>query len=78
MTAFKIEKGVPMPPRRSNNIYPWQSMEIGDSLMIPGEGAASQKNAKLVAMAAYSYGKRTGKKFSFRPVEGGHSIWRVS
>ena len=30
---YEIEKGIPIPRRKSSNIYPWRQMEIGDSFV---------------------------------------------
>ena len=71
---FKIEKGVEIPPRVNKNDYkyPWWKMEIGDSVFIENGEPNSRE-----ASNSYTYGGRTGKKFSARKVPGGIRIWRV-
>lgn len=41
--TFKIEKGVPLPPKRSRGktMYPFGQMEVGDSFAIPHKKFAS-------------------------------------
>ena len=82
MEDIKIEHGIPItttPPPNARK-YPFNKMEIGDSFFVPVE-----RNAKRcrVGAAAFSYGRRKGKKFSTRTVfddDGntiGHRVWRV-
>ena len=69
--AFPIEKDVPMYRAKSEK-YPWRSMELGDSFFIP------DKTSKHLGSAALAAGKRHGRKFSVRTVDGGVRIWRVT
>lgn len=69
---FKIEKDVPMPKSRtSRSKYPFALMEVGDSILV---GNDKEKNARS---ACWTYGSRTGKKFSAIKVDGGVRVWRV-
>ena len=76
MSEFKIDKGVPMPKLRGgpgrNPIYPLGDMEVGDSFLVPGEKRSSLRSAIQM------YGKRYGKRFSLRTVDGGQRVWRLS
>lgn len=70
-----IDKGIPIPTRCHGRrgvrvLYPFPDMEIGDSFFV--EGSASS-----VESAASSYGKRTGRKFTTRYVDGGARVWRI-
>lgn len=66
-TMFKIDKNVPPP---SQNKYPFDEMEPGDSFHVSGD---VQINRARVAMNAYV--KKTKKKFTSRKDETGLRIW---
>lgn len=74
---YEIEESVDLPSRYSPNgrpfLYPFDQMEPGQSFFV-GDGCG---NITSCRRAAYSYGKRTGKKFTSRAVEGGLRVWRV-
>jgi len=38
-TAFKIDRGIPMPVLPARNLYPFAQMQIGDSFLVPMEAA---------------------------------------
>lgn len=72
---IKIEKGVPVPPRRTRkgiSKYPFRQMEVGDSFLMPD----------YTVVRAWGilgpYAKRLGQKYTVRTVEGGARVWRVS
>lgn len=75
-----IEKNVPMPaPGKRTDKHPFaerkytfNEMEVGDSAFFAGSSTlgAEYQSAKLL-------GKRHGKKFAGRNVEGGLRIWRT-
>ena len=71
MEEFKIEKGVPVPPRNGGRgapeKYPFSSMEVGDSFLAPEKAQSSTQSA----------GKRLGMKFTSRKEADGVRIWRV-
>lgn len=67
----EIEKNVPVPAAKKARKYPFDQLEIGDSLFFHGEKYHSRPRD-----AARIYGRRTGKKFMARCVEGGIRIWR--
>lgn len=73
---FKIEKGVPIPPRKIQSKYPWDQMDIGDSFFVP---STSGYKLSKIQSNAYAYGiKITPKrKFVIRTLEKGFRIWRV-
>ena len=70
--VFTIEKGVPLPERRSaTNKYHFKGMEVGDSFYLPAESFLS------AARAAHAWGSRNGRKFESRKNEEGGRVWRV-
>ena len=62
---------VPTPPENSRAKYPFSSMEVGDSFLIPPELVSK------VRIACHTYAHRTGKKFSVRMDGAGHRCWRL-
>lgn len=78
--AFVVEKGVPIPSRRNigrPSIYPWASMQVGDSFFAPiGKGKAG------VAKGSYNAQKLHGIKLTTRSVtengRAGVRIWRTA
>lgn len=70
---FKIEKGIPMPA--TNSVYPFASMEVGDSFAVP---IAQHKH---LVSASQNYRRRHGKEvvFSIRRVDDETQvrIWRM-
>ena len=77
---FKIEKDIPIPPARrsSKRKYPFNKMQIGESILIEGD----RKKLRKASCAAQVYGKRNSKKFISRLLEKdgeffGVRLWRV-
>lgn len=65
-----IEKGVPIPPKKSEQKYPFNKMAVGDSFTT---------NDKRVRAAASAYGKRHGQTFVVRKdMAGGLRCWRTA
>jgi len=80
MKINKIEKDVKIPVVHSRYKYPWEDMEVGDSVFIEAEDGESLFNLKRrVGPAALYYGNVTGKKFKTMLVreENGVRTWRV-
>lgn len=78
---MKIEKGVPVPVFFHTNgrpaKYNFEDMEIGDSVFDEGAvNAGKSSGGSRLYMAAWMYGRRHGKKFVGRKVDGGVRIWR--
>ena len=73
---FKIEKNVPIPPKRGHGkggggpIYPWPDMKINDSFFAPDRKIANFSAPRL-------YGRKHNMKFKCRTVDGGVRVWRV-
>lgn len=72
--TFKIEDDYEIPAERQRRArrskYPWVELDIGQSFMV--------KDALLRSMSstACHAGKRLGKKFIVRTVDGGVRVWR--
>jgi hypothetical protein len=72
---FKIEKGVPIPPRRGRKSkYPVASLKDGESFLVP---TGSFKKAQSVVSTLYAAAKRVGIKVSVRIMNDGVRVWRV-
>lgn len=69
--TFKIEKGVPLPPKRSASKYPFKEMGVGDSIFVDG------KDGPKAVRAAYIWGRRNNVGMAARREHNGHRIWRV-
>ena len=75
---FKVEKAVkpfkPITARVGRRpIYPFGSMEVGDSFLVK-----QIENAQTARNSAWAYGKNHGRKFTARTVENGLRIWRIA
>lgn len=73
-SKLQIERGIPVPAdtRGPVPIYPFREMEVGDSFFV-----ATTRIQHSVRRGASATGKRLGKRFTCRKVEGGLRIWRV-
>lgn len=72
--SYRIRKGIPLPEKSSNAIYPFSDMEIGDSFTFESDSIAK------IEQAAYQYARRVGGgvKFSVRKLDDDRAgIWRV-
>jgi hypothetical protein len=80
MLVNKIEKNVQIPAVHSKHKYPWDQMEVGDSVFIQAEkGESLYKLKRKVGPAARYYGDVTGKKFKtlLMREENGVRVWRL-
>jgi hypothetical protein len=71
---FEVEKGIPLPThsKLSNSIYPFSTMQVGDSFSLSIERHA------LVSQAAFGWSKKNpGVKFSVRKHGGAYRCWRI-
>jgi hypothetical protein len=76
----EINKNVKMPTVHSKFSYPWEGMEVNDSVLIKAEQGESLDILKRqVGPSARYYGNVTGKKFKALLVrqENGIRIWRI-
>lgn len=71
---MEIEKNVPLRDRLRGGPrkYPFDRMEVGDSVVICTENAISAK------VCANQYGKRAGKQFATRVEGEGIRVWRIA
>ena len=80
MKIGKIEKNVEIPVVHSKTKYPWDQMEVGDSVLVIAEKGQTLFNLKRkVGPSARYYGNVTGKKFKALMIreENGVRIWRL-
>lgn len=76
---FEIEHDIPIPsPIREGKppVYPWRKMEIGDSFLVPLDSYSRKAHSRL-STALSQAGRRSGRKFCTRRVEGGIRVWRI-
>jgi len=71
-SEFKIEKGVPMPTGWGGKKYPWDAMDVGDSVYVEGP-TRSGVYASFDRVKA-----KTGKQFTLRPDGAGWRVWRTA
>ncbi len=78
MNEFKIDKDVPMPPHKRENIYPWADMEVADSFYVPidDQGIDKLQNA-MISISKYQQRKR-GTKYATRREGEGVRVWRTA
>ena len=80
MIINEIEKNVKVPLVRSKHKYPWEQMQINDSVFIQAEnGESLYKLKRKVGPAARYYGDVTGKKFKtlLMREDNGVRVWRI-
>ena len=80
MIIGKIEKDVKIPTVHSKFKYPWEEMEVGDSVFIEADkGQTLFYLKRKVGPSARYYGAVTGKKFKTLKMdkENGVRVWRV-
>ena len=75
---IEIEAHIPVPPvnnnpkKQRNCKYPWHSMQVGDSFFVADFTVSS------FCSTAYSAGRRHGKKYTLRSMDGGVRVWRLA
>jgi len=67
-----LEQGIPIPKKTRSAKYPFNRMEIGQSVFFAGETTDSKPYR-----AAKAFESRRGWKFVIRCTDGGLRIWRV-
>ena len=80
MKINKIEKNFPIPVVKSRFDYPWDKMEVGDSVFIEAdEGQSIYSLKRIVGPSAFYFGNVTGKKFKTMMMreENGVRTWRI-
>jgi len=81
MIINEIEKGIDIPSVHSRYQYPWEVMEVNDSVFILAEkGEPLDKLKRRVGPSARYYGNVTGKKFKtlLMREDNGVRVWRIS
>ncbi len=81
-----IERNAPLPPRARTGTPGsdmFNQLEVGDCLWVdvPPEYHAKPSvwiGTNRIRHAAYNHGKRTGRKYSVRIVDGRIGCWRVA
>lgn len=71
MNAYKIERGIPIPPKggeRTGLTATLRALDVGDSFLI-----ANEKER----LRALHFASRAGVKIATRKVEGGIRVWRT-
>lgn len=81
---FKIDKGYEVPTAHPQpRLYPFHSMEPGDSFFIPAEGRAAFKLRKYMQNTCRKYARRVDAAQRYLSVEveetAGHGVrvWRI-
>ncbi len=72
---MKIEKGIAPPSKKIKVAYIFADTELNDSVFFDGELMGSQSAA---AFAARLTGRKYGRKFTTRSIDGGVRIWRIA
>lgn len=74
MIRVPAESGIPLPrpkQRKPRTVYPWLTMQIGDSFLYLG-------NRKTGSAVASKAGARHGRTFATRFTDDGLRIWRTA
>ncbi len=80
MIINEIQKDVQIPVVHSKHKYPWEQMQINDSVFIRADkGESLYKLKRKVGPAARYYGDVTGKKFKtlLMREDNGVRVWRI-
>ena len=73
--TFKIEKNVPIPPRRGRRSkYPVANLQPGESFLVP---TSAFNKAQSVVSTLYAAAKRHGVRVSVRVTAMGVRVWRT-
>lgn len=79
--VFNVEKDIPIAKAKSsNNIYPFGSMEIGDSFVVPLKYKAIQKARMSLWNMLNKYNKVNSKNYKIitRSTSEGLRVWRIA
>lgn len=71
MSEFKIEKGIPIPPKPNYTKYPWRDMDVGDSFYVAG------KTIHTIRGSMVNANKRINREFVARQEGDGVRVWRT-
>lgn len=68
---FKVEAGIKI--TRTQTIYPFSSMKVGDSFLVK----FGVVDIQSVRSSMSQHGRRTKTHFKSRKVQGGFRVWRT-
>jgi len=74
MKMLKIESNVPMPSRRKSSIYPFASMQVGDSFFVC-DGRHPRSISTHMSTTAQ---RHRPKRFCTRQEGDGIRVWRIA
>lgn len=76
---FAIETDVPPPAARNNHVYGFERLQVGESFLVPCEGAELTATGQRVRWAVKSYRKRNAPETRWRTKASskGIRVWRV-
>jgi hypothetical protein len=70
--SFKIEKNVPIAPRRLKTRYPYAILEIGDSFFVP-----KNTPSQMAGSRQWAQFREPMKVFTLRREGDGCRVWRI-
>lgn len=78
MAQIKIDKGIPIPERRTHTKFPFADMEIGDSFFVPAKQTKMSTLAARVSVARKRHAPRSFllAKVTEKKIEGTR-VWRI-
>lgn len=80
MSDNGVDKGIPIPKPAAGGVN-WNKYNLGvlkeegDSRLVETDGSTKARNR--VFSAAHHYGRKHGRKFTCRTVDGGVRVWRI-
>ncbi len=74
MPDYEIEHDIKIPYKAK---YPLADMSVGDSFCLPLNGRTATALQRLASTRVRYQGKKLGRKFTIRQVDGGVRIWRT-
>lgn len=81
---YKVEKGIPIPATKGNQVYPWREMEVGDSFCVlkhTGDNVEMRTKQQMIQNASRSFRKKSKdcKEWQFvtRMTKEELRIWRT-
>lgn len=80
--AIEIEKGVPLPPpqhrgrHKRTSRYPFEQMQVGDSLLIGGRGSSTYHNCAMYRYMALV--RCPGTDWEIHRTDRGMRMWRTA
>ena len=72
---FEIEKGVEIPKNSALALYPFKTMDVGDSFFVPCDADQREKVQRTISQCAR---RRQPLKFVTRQLADGVRCWRIA